>query len=51
MTNTAEVHVTVGPDGSLSVAAGQLADAGIDAGDQVVVVPEKRRRVRSIRSP
>jgi hypothetical protein len=45
---TAEVHVTVGPDGSLSVAAPQLAHAGIHAGDPpVVVVREHRRRVRS----
>ena len=33
----AEVHVTVGPDGSLSVAAPQLENAGIHAGDQVIV--------------
>ena len=45
---TAEVHVTVGPDGSLSVAAPQLADAGIHAGDPVLVVREHRRRVRSM---
>jgi hypothetical protein len=48
MAQTAEVHVTVGPDGSLSVAAPQLADAGIHAGDQVVVAREHRRRVRSM---
>jgi hypothetical protein len=48
MAQTAEVHVKVGPDGSLSVSAPQLADAGIHAGDAVVVVPERRRRVRSI---
>jgi hypothetical protein len=40
--------VTVGPDGSLSVAAPQLADAGIHAGDPVLVVREHRRRVRSM---
>lgn len=48
MVQTAEVHVTVGPDGSLSVAAPRLADAGIHAGDAVIVVPESRRRVRSM---
>jgi hypothetical protein len=44
----AEIHVTVGPDGSLSVPAPPLADAGIHAGDAVVVIPEHRRRVRSM---
>ncbi len=48
MAHTAEVHVKVGPDGSLSVPAPQLADAGIHAGDPVVVVPERRRQVRSM---
>ena len=48
MAHTAEVHVKVGPDGSLSVPAPQLADAGIHAGDRVVVVPERPRRVRSM---
>jgi hypothetical protein len=48
MAQAAEVHVTVGPDGSLSVAAPKLADAGIHAGDQVVVAREHRRRVRSM---
>jgi hypothetical protein len=48
MAQTAEIHVTVGPDGSLSVPAPRLADAGIRAGDPVVVVPERRRRVRSM---
>jgi len=48
MTQTAEVHVTVGQDGSLSVPAPRLADAGIHAGDAVIVVPERRRRVRSM---
>jgi hypothetical protein len=48
MTQAAEVHVTVGPDGSLSVGAPQLADAGIHAGDSVVVVREHQRRVRSM---
>ena len=48
MAQAAEIHVTVGPDGSLSVPAPPLADAGIHAGDAVVVVPERRRRVRSM---
>ena len=48
MAQAAEVHVTVGSDGSLSVAAPQLADAGIHAGDPVVVVREHRRKVRSM---
>ena len=48
MAQAAEVHVTVGPDGSLSVAAPQLKDAGIHAGDTVVVAREHRRRVRSM---
>lgn len=48
MTQVAEVHVTVGPDGSLLVTASQLAGAGIHAGDSVVVAPEHRRRVRSM---
>ena len=38
----------VGPDGSLSVPASQLEEAGIHAGEGVVVVPERRRRVRSM---
>ncbi len=38
----------VGPDGSLSVPASRLAEAGIHAGEGVVVVPERRRRVRSM---
>lgn len=38
----------VGLDGSLSVGATELADAGIHAGDPVVVVPARRRRVRSM---
>ena len=37
MAQAAEVHVTVGPDGSLSVAAPRLENAGIHAGDPVVV--------------
>ncbi len=48
MTNTAEVHVMVGPDGSLSVAAAELANAGIYAGDPVVVMPRRQRQVRSM---
>jgi hypothetical protein len=48
MAKTAEVHAMVGPDGSLLVGATQLADAGIHAGEPVVVVPERRRRVRSM---
>jgi hypothetical protein len=44
----AKVHVTEGPDGSLSVPASKLADVGIYAGDAVVVAPEPRRRVRSM---
>jgi len=48
VSHTAEVRVKVGPDGTLSVPAPQLADAGIHAGDDVVVVPERRRRVRSM---
>jgi len=44
----AEVHVKVGPDGSLLVPASQLAGAGIHPGDSVVVAPEHRRRVRSM---
>jgi hypothetical protein len=48
MARTAEIHVTVGPDGSLSVPATRLADAGIHAGEAVVVVLEPRRRVRSM---
>ena len=46
--HTVEVHVKVGPDGSLLVPASQLAEAGIHAGDPVVVVPERRRHVRSM---
>ncbi len=38
----------VGPDGSLSVPASELADAGIHPGDAVVVAPDRRRRVRSM---
>ena len=48
MAQAAEIHVTVGPDGSLSVPAPPLADAGIHAGDVVRLVPERRRRVRSM---
>lgn len=48
MAHTDEVHVKVGSDGSLSVPASQLADAGIHAGDGVVVVAERRRQVRSM---
>jgi hypothetical protein len=48
MAQTAEIHVTVGPDGSLSVPAPPLADAGMHAGDAVVVIPERTRRVRSM---
>jgi hypothetical protein len=48
MAQAAEIHVTAGPDGSLSVSASKLADAGIHAGDAVVVAPERRRRVRSM---
>jgi hypothetical protein len=48
LSQTAEVHVKVGPDGSLSVPASQLAEAGIHAGEGVVVVPERRRRIRSM---
>jgi hypothetical protein len=48
MAQAAEVRVTVGPDGSLSVPASRLADAGIHPGDAVVVAPERRRRVRSM---
>jgi hypothetical protein len=48
MAQAAEVHVTVSPDGSLSVAAPQLENAGIHAGDPVVVARERRRKVRSM---
>jgi hypothetical protein len=48
MAQAAEVHVTVGPDGSLSVAAPQLENAGIHAGDPVVVAREHRRKLRSM---
>jgi hypothetical protein len=48
MAQAAEVHVTVSPDGSLSVAAPQLEDAGIHAADTVVVARERRRKVRSM---
>jgi hypothetical protein len=48
MAQAAEVHVTVGPDGSLSVAAPQLENAGIHAGDQVVVARKHRRKLRSM---
>jgi len=48
MAQAAEVRVTVGSDGSLSVPAPRLADAGIHAGDAVIVVSERRRRVRSM---
>lgn len=48
MAEAVEIHVTVGPDGSLSVPAPPLANAGIHAGDAVVVIQERRRRVRSM---
>ena len=48
MAQAAEIHLTEGTDGSLSVPASKLADAGIHAGDAVVVAPERRRRVGSM---
>ena len=48
MAKTAEVHAIVGLDGSLLVGATELGDAGIYPGDPVVVVPARRRRVRSM---
>ncbi|MHB1534978.1 MAG: hypothetical protein ACYC1D_10295 [Acidimicrobiales bacterium] len=48
MSQTAEVHVKVGRDGSLSVPASQLAEAAIHAGEGVLVVSERRRRIRSM---
>lgn len=48
MAHTGELHTTVGADGSLKLAATDLADAGIHAGDPVLVVVESRRQVRSM---
>jgi hypothetical protein len=48
VSHPAEVRVKVGANGALLVPATQLANAGIHAGDDVVVVPEQRRQVRSM---
>jgi hypothetical protein len=48
MAQAAEIHLTEGTDGSLSVPASKLADAATYAGDAVVVAPERRRRVGSM---
>lgn len=48
MAHTGELHATVGADGSLKVAAPDLAHIGIHPGDAVVVVAEARRPVRSM---
>ncbi|MGH3260782.1 MAG: hypothetical protein ACRDNS_02190 [Trebonia sp.] len=48
MTRSSALHVRVGSDGTLSVAAPQLAGAGIEPGDTVLIVPEGGRPVRSM---
>ncbi|MGH8910338.1 MAG: hypothetical protein ACRD0K_28545 [Egibacteraceae bacterium] len=44
----AALDVTVGDDGSLRVAAAELAARGVRPGDRVRVLPLAKRRIRSM---